>query len=526
MISFIQRILQKHHRWILGTLLGIIILAFVFTIGAAPGIAGKKRTAMFYGKNLLSQRDMQPAMNAALISAGATKFPLHSKQQFDYLVLARCALLAQADRLSIKPVDVKVLAEFIKTLPGFHGKKNEFSKKKYDAFVSECERNGFSKREVKAALLEDQRISTLKKTIAGNGILFDSQLQKALALHYTEYDLAIAELDYDSFAPKISIADGELLEFYEAHRQRYTIPEMVAVSIVRFEADKFGKDLQVPEESVLREYFDANGEMFAAYPDFESAKNEVIARHLELQSRKLAGQSADKFAGELYGGDIKLNSKEWQDMLSRFEVEKEKIAAYSKLKLPSVEGVPEVALMGVCDMDSSRYYSDPFATDFGAAVLIVEGRKEAHNLPFDEVRKNVKKDVRREKRANLFKALVERIKGSVVGTTQSDVSDNFAKFGLTPQFFEGISFGNDASKLDYNYWGSLSSMADSERVCSVQTEKGAALIVALDRRTPPYADMRARDGEKIEAKLRAFDRDFCFSEYSSWLINRGLGEIK
>ncbi|MDR2435766.1 MAG: SurA N-terminal domain-containing protein [Puniceicoccales bacterium] len=525
MISFIQQILQRHHRWILGILLSVIIVAFVFTVGV-PGIASKRRGAMFYGKNLLSKSEMQPAVNAALISAGAAKFPLHSRQQLDYLVLARCALLAQADKLLIKPADGRVLAEFIKTLPEFWDKKNKFSEKRYNAFVARCEQNGFSKSEIKAALLGDQRIDALKRVVAGSGILFEYQLRKALSLSYSEYDLAIAELDYDSFAPEINVTDGDAQKFYEAHRQKYTLPEMVAVSIVRFEADKFEKDLPMPGEAILRKYFEAEREAFAAHSDFEPAKNEVAARYLKSKSQELACQSADKFAGALYSGDVKLNSAEWQDLMSKFEVKKEKIAAYSRLKLPKVEGVSEAALIGVCDMDPSRYYSDPFATDFGAAILIVEGRKEARNLPLGEVKKSVKKDVHREKKANLFRSLVERIKDSVAGTTQSDVSDNFAKFKLLPQFFHGVSLSKDADKFGGNYWQALSLMGEGERVCFVQTKNGVAFIVVLDRRTPSYDDMKAQDNGEIEGKLRAFDRDFCFSEYSSWLVNRELSKIK
>ncbi|MDR2721005.1 MAG: peptidyl-prolyl cis-trans isomerase [Puniceicoccales bacterium] len=526
MISFIQRVLQKHNRWILGTLLGVIIVAFVFTVGAAPGIVGKRRAAMFYGKNLLSRREMQPAINAALISASAAKLPLHSKQQLDYLVLFRCALLAQADKLQIKPADDKTLAKFVKTLPEFCDEKNEFSEKKYNAFVAECERSGFSKSEIKMALFEDQRIDILKKAIVGSGILFEYQLRKALSFSYSDYDLAIADMDYDSFAPEINVTDGDMQEFYEAHRQRYTLPEMVAVSIVRFEADKFEKDLQMPEESALRKYFDTERKAFAAYSDFESARSEIIAHYLRSKSQKLAGQSADEFVGKLYGSDVKLNSEEWQDLLFKFEVKKEKVAAYSKFKLPTVEGVPEVALISVCDMDPSRYYSDPFVTDFGAAVLIVEGRRGTRNLPFGEVKEDVKKDVYREKKANLFGSFTERVKNSVAGTTQSGVTNNFAKFKLLPQFFHGVSFGKDADKFDGNYWKALGFMADGEHVCSAQTKNGVAIIVVLDRKTPPYADMKTQDNGKIEAKLRAFDRDFCFSEYSGWLVNRELSEIK
>jgi len=43
MISWIQKYFQHHFRVIFAVLLGVVIIAFVFTIGAAPGIGGAER---------------------------------------------------------------------------------------------------------------------------------------------------------------------------------------------------------------------------------------------------------------------------------------------------------------------------------------------------------------------------------------------------------------------------------------------------------------------------------------------------
>ena len=44
MISWIQTIIQRHHKWFFGGLLIVIIVAFVFTIGAVPGIGNPNRS--------------------------------------------------------------------------------------------------------------------------------------------------------------------------------------------------------------------------------------------------------------------------------------------------------------------------------------------------------------------------------------------------------------------------------------------------------------------------------------------------
>src|SRR5687768_8865816 len=54
MISWIQRYFQHHFKVIFAVLLGLIIISFVFTIGAAPGIGQAERQVVdryFFGYN-------------------------------------------------------------------------------------------------------------------------------------------------------------------------------------------------------------------------------------------------------------------------------------------------------------------------------------------------------------------------------------------------------------------------------------------------------------------------------------------
>jgi peptidyl-prolyl cis-trans isomerase D len=72
MISWIQKYFQHHFRVIFAVLLGVVIIAFVFTIGAAPGIGGAERGMVdrpFFDYNLSLQSDQQRLMGDASLSA-------------------------------------------------------------------------------------------------------------------------------------------------------------------------------------------------------------------------------------------------------------------------------------------------------------------------------------------------------------------------------------------------------------------------------------------------------------------------
>jgi len=72
MISWIQKTFQQHFRTIFTVLLGLIIVSFVFTIGAGPGIGNAERQALerrVFGYNLGSQEDQKRLFGDAAFSA-------------------------------------------------------------------------------------------------------------------------------------------------------------------------------------------------------------------------------------------------------------------------------------------------------------------------------------------------------------------------------------------------------------------------------------------------------------------------
>ena len=84
MISWIQTIIQRHHKWLFGALLIVIIVAFVFTVGAVPGIGNPNRseyTRNFLGFNLSSQQVQQELVRGVELTAILTG---RDPRQLDY----------------------------------------------------------------------------------------------------------------------------------------------------------------------------------------------------------------------------------------------------------------------------------------------------------------------------------------------------------------------------------------------------------------------------------------------------------
>ena len=94
MISWIQIHLMRHGRWLFLSLLAIIIVAFVFTIGNTPGCSSNQsnyQAQYFYGIDLNSQRARQPLIDTTSLSAFLNSRQLRNNQQFQSEVMSRIA---------------------------------------------------------------------------------------------------------------------------------------------------------------------------------------------------------------------------------------------------------------------------------------------------------------------------------------------------------------------------------------------------------------------------------------------------
>jgi hypothetical protein len=69
MISLLQNFLQKHHKLLFGTLLVIIVIAFVFTIGA-PGVGLRRiKHSYLYGRDISDTHESDEMRRDVLCSA-------------------------------------------------------------------------------------------------------------------------------------------------------------------------------------------------------------------------------------------------------------------------------------------------------------------------------------------------------------------------------------------------------------------------------------------------------------------------
>jgi len=375
MISWIQHHLIRHGRWIFLSLLALIIVAFVFTIGATPGCTTDRsgyEENLFYGIDLNSPRESEVIIEKVRLSAFLNGQQIRSDEQFQRQLTSRIALLHLAEEIGVPSPSQETLADYITTKAAFRGEDGEFSADAYTEFVDSMESNPGTPQGLFIVVLEeDYRINQIGSVLSGPGYLLPSEAIAQTQRNATELNLVTAELNYADFIPEITVEETALREYYDANTLRYEIPERIKASYVFFDLEGYVEKVPEPSEAELREHFISKQDGFVA--DFESTKSEpaklvaggeaeipkevntvtfsdvreaVTQSYLIEQETRMANEAAQGFAYTLYRDEIKRDSAAFKALLNESNLSLTEIEPYT------LAGASQRALssesLGVC----------------------------------------------------------------------------------------------------------------------------------------------------------------------------------
>ena len=200
MISWTQRTLQQHFRVIFVVLLVMTIIAFVFTIGAAPGLGDASTKALdrpFYGLNLGNQEDQKRLFSDAGLSVFLQAgFPALGGEQLQAYALQRHAALHLADQLHVPGPSGADLIDYVKTLRVFAGENGVFDPARYAQFRDNLKLDAtLTESDVSRILADDYRYTQVQKLLAGPGYVLPVDVKQQLARAEAKWAIAVASAD-------------------------------------------------------------------------------------------------------------------------------------------------------------------------------------------------------------------------------------------------------------------------------------------------------------------------------------------
>ena len=545
MISWIQNHLIRHGRWIFLSLLALIIVSFVFTIGNTPGCTTDRsgyQEQLYYGIDMNSPRERDALLEKVRLSAFLNGQQRLNNQQVEN----RVALLHLADKIGVPAPDQETLADFITTKAAFRGEDGEFSADSYTAFVDQIESNPQTPQGMVLVVLEeDYRINQIGSVLAGPGYLLPSEALAQAQRNRTKYTLATAELNYVDFKPEIEPSDEALKEYYEANKANYQIPERIKASYVLFESDRFEDQVPAASEEELREHFISNRAQFVA--EFEANKPKpaegeeaeetedapvtysdvseaVAASFLSEQLARVTHQTAHAFTLSLHNNNVERDSAAFNALLtengvSLVEIEPYTAAGVSQRAL-SVEMLESAFALG-----SNRYYSDAYALEAGYGVLIYEGRIDAEIQAFETVKTEVSVNYQAEEKRRLFNEKGESLKAEL----EAKVSEGTAfveaaeALELKAQAFETFSASDAPRELNRSALQQAQGMQSGE-VSPMLTAGPTGIIVYVENKDVPELASDDEDLTEAENMLQRYSAYTSGASFSTELVVQGLPE--
>jgi peptidyl-prolyl cis-trans isomerase D len=535
MISWIQNHLIRHGRWIFLTLLTVIIVAFVFTIGNTPGCTSNQsgyKEQNFYSYDLNSPREMsvisEKVSLSALLSTGR---PLQSEQQFQSQLTSRIALLHLADEIGIPAPQQTSLESFIKTKAAFRGTDGEFSRDAYTSFIDNIDSNPSLTQALFITVLEeDYRIDQLNQALSGPGYLLPSEARAQTQRTETSFKLTTAEIAYADFEPEIAATDEQLKAYYAANTSRYEIPERIQASYIFFPAANYAAQVVTAEESELRAHFIANRARFVAEyeatqpktetPDteaptvtFDNVRAAVTADLADEAALRLANEAAQSFAYTLYRDAVKQDSAAFNKLLNDANLSLKEIAPYTA-KGAARRALSTQMLESAFTLNRNRYYSDAYALDGGFGVLIYTGRIAPEIPAFEAVAAAVTADHAAEEKRRLFSEHGEGLEAVLQEKLAEDTSfkDAAESLQLSVSSFETFKAGEAPRELN---------PAALQKAQSMQPGDLSPMLVRGDTGTFVYVE--EKDVPEIAADNESFTQaQGMLSRYASYISSNAL----
>jgi peptidyl-prolyl cis-trans isomerase D len=556
MISWIQHHLIRHGRWIFLTLLAVIIVAFVFTIGNTPGCTTDRsgyEENLFYGIDLNAPRERDVIVQKVSISAFLNNQQFRSDQQFQTALTNRIALLHLADQTDIPGPSQQALADYIQTKPAFQGPEGNFSRDEFTRFVDNFESNPRAPQGlVMQVLAEDYRIDQAEAAISGPGYSLPSEALAQTRRGKTELELATAKLSFSEFNPELNPTEENLRDYYETNKQDYEIPERIVASYVFFPVSDHTGQLPPADDAQLREHFAQNREeLVAAYrasqedsepaPEIEPEKTEeeekeeapvtfdqarpfVAQSYAEQQAMRAANEAAQAFAFQLYRDEISRDSAAFNQLLNESNLSLNKIEPYTRAGAKRRALSPEL-LESAFTLGGNRYFSDAYPIDGGFAVLIYESRIAPIIPPFESVADEVREAYSRAEERRLFEEKGETVQAELDAALAGEQTFTEAAeaLGLSVETFERFAVRDAPRSLNRSILNQAQTMEPGE-LSSMLSMGSDGTFVYVQSKDVPEIDSENEDFTQAQAMLKNWSTYATRSGLLNELVARGLPE--
>ena len=555
MISWIQKYFQHHFKIIFAVMLGVLIIAFVFTIGAAPGIGNADRRGVvdrpFFKYNLSIQSSQQLLMGDAGLSANLRvgAFAQLDGEQIQNYAFQRAATLHLADQWHIPAPTSAEITDQIKTLRMFAGQDGQFDAKAYQTFRDNLKTNprGLTEAEILRVIGDDVRAEKVQALLSGPGYVLPADVKSQLTRSDTTWTLATATVDYSAYKPDLKPAETDLTQFFEQAGGRYDIPPHVVVSALDFPAIEYLPKVSVTEADA-RAFYDANPSRFpkpaeapkadAATPsvtppanpaaDFAAVRAQVESTLKFDRAQKLATKAASDLSLALYESKAR-TAEAFAAFFTSHHLTPKPLAPFARDAAPAELGGSAEAVAEAFRLGKDRLASDAIATPTGSVILFWKETQPTRKPQFAEVREKVSADYLEGERRRRFIELGKSVKAGLEARVKGGETFELAApsvatssgLKLEVKTVAPFALRTRPQDVDYTVLGALERLEKGRLSDMIFSGDKGIFVFAVDKQLPDHSEANPRFAE-TRNQIASHTARLGASAYLSELVEKEL----
>ena len=458
---------QSNLKWIWVILIFIFsvsLIALYIPLGDLPTVSITSDVASV-GHDSVSAREFQVAYRNYVdrmrgqINPEMLKAFRFDRQIMDALV-TRHVITEEAKRLGLNVTPAEVEQKILEN-PVFRENGSFIGRERYQAILSQ---NNLTMEEFESNVANEILNDKLKSLITAAVNVSDKDVEEEYKRRNEKAKLDYFVVDAAKLEGKATVTDQDQHEYYEKNKAKYSVPEKRKAKYIFLESLKLRPEVKVTDDD-LRQYYEQHKNEY-------TLPERVKAQHILFKTQGKTPEEIEKIKEKARG--VLERAKKGEDFGALAKQYSEDATASSGGDLGDFgrgQMVPEfekVAFsLGVGAI------SDLVQSQFGIHIIKVNGKQEARERPFEEMKEAVRPIVETRKAEQKASDLAQQIAVDLVSNKNLDaVAAKYpnAQIKETPLVEQGTAIpelGN-ATELERK----LFTMAKGEIGTAVQVDRG------------------------------------------------------